>query len=70
MPELAVLKMNWRMKSIAIDEEDEDNDDVVNEESDLHRRQNMTPEPPSEMKGTPWDLLLQGRRHAKFRGRE
>ncbi|KAI8552112.1 hypothetical protein RHMOL_Rhmol06G0239600 [Rhododendron molle] len=64
--------MNRRMKSNAINEEDEDCDDVVNKKRDLHRRQNMTPElpPSSEMKGTPWDLLLHGRKRARFRGRE
>ncbi|KAI8564108.1 hypothetical protein RHMOL_Rhmol03G0156700 [Rhododendron molle] len=64
--------MNRRMKSITIDQEDKDNDDMVNKERDLHRRQNMTPEPPlsSEMKGTPWNLLLHGRKHARFRGRK
>ncbi|KAG5565417.1 hypothetical protein RHGRI_001340 [Rhododendron griersonianum] len=72
MPELAMPKMNWRMKSNAIDEEDEDSDDVVNKKRDLHRRHNMTPElpPSSEMKGTPWNLLLHGRKRARFRCRE
>ncbi|KAF7128923.1 hypothetical protein RHSIM_Rhsim10G0137800 [Rhododendron simsii] len=57
MLELAVPKMNRRMKSIAIDEEDEDSDDVVNEKRDLRRWQNMTLEPPpSEMKGTPYGV--------------
>ncbi|XP_058201848.1 protein ALTERED PHOSPHATE STARVATION RESPONSE 1-like isoform X2 [Rhododendron vialii] len=61
MPELAVPKMNRKMKSVAIDEEDEEGYDVGNEERDLHRRQNGTPEPPPpplpEMKGMSWDFF-------------
>lgn len=61
MPELAVPKINRKMKSVAIDEEDGESFDVGNEERDLHRRRNGTPEPPPpppEMKGTPWDYFF------------